>query len=178
MGFLNTEGLERLWDNIARNLETKVDKESDCIVLKDPDTLCRYHLFIKNGALTIAPLCVSIRVDSVPDRQYIEGCHLDLSDAVVFAVYEDGSERQVTNFTYPDTVTGTDTSDVIICYMEFGNVFTATANIVVTPLHEALVDFVYTKHANGRYTITGWKETLHGEPSTELVIPASKLINF
>lgn len=34
-----------------------------------------------------------------------------------------------------------------------------------------LVDFEYTNNDNGTATITGWKGTYNGEPSTELVIP-------
>lgn len=34
-----------------------------------------------------------------------------------------------------------------------------------------LIDFEYTKNNDGTYTLTAWKGTLNGEPSTELVIP-------
>lgn len=39
-----------------------------------------------------------------------------------------------------------------------------------------LIDFEYTDNGNGTYTLTGWKGTLNGEPSTELVIPNFKEI--
>lgn len=35
----------------------------------------------------------------------------------------------------------------------------------------SLIDFEYTKNNDGTYTLTAWKGTLNGEPSTELVIP-------
>lgn len=38
-----------------------------------------------------------------------------------------------------------------------------------------LIDFDYIKK-NGMYEITGWKYTLNGEPSTEMIIPKSDLI--
>ena len=34
-----------------------------------------------------------------------------------------------------------------------------------------LIDFEYVNNGDGTYTLTAWKETLNGVPSTELVIP-------
>jgi hypothetical protein len=34
-----------------------------------------------------------------------------------------------------------------------------------------LEDFEISSNGNGTYTITDWKGTLNGEPSTELIIP-------
>ena len=34
-----------------------------------------------------------------------------------------------------------------------------------------LIDFEYIKNDDGTFTLTGWKGTLNGAPSTELVIP-------
>lgn len=39
------------------------------------------------------------------------------------------------------------------------------------PFLASLIDFVYTRNADGTVTLTGWKGTLNGVPSTELVIP-------
>lgn len=39
-----------------------------------------------------------------------------------------------------------------------------------------LVDFNYTANDNGTYTITGWKGTTNGVPSTELILPDSNRI--
>lgn len=38
-------------------------------------------------------------------------------------------------------------------------------------MEDILIDFEYTKNDNGTYTLTAWKQTLNGEPSTEMVIP-------
>lgn len=44
------------------------------------------------------------------------------------------------------------------------------------PFIEMLIDFEYTKNSDGTVTLTAWKGTLNGAPSTELVIPDSDRI--
>ena len=39
-----------------------------------------------------------------------------------------------------------------------------------------LIDFEYTANNDGTYTLTGWKETLNGEPSNEMIIPNNNKI--
>ena len=46
----------------------------------------------------------------------------------------------------------------------------------VDPFYDTLIDFEYTKNSDGTVTITAWKGTLNGEPSTELVIPDNNRI--
>ena len=41
----------------------------------------------------------------------------------------------------------------------------------VDTFYDSLIDFEYTKNSDGTVTLTAWKGTLNGEPSTELVIP-------
>jgi hypothetical protein len=38
-------------------------------------------------------------------------------------------------------------------------------------LISSLEDFIYTANADGTYTITGWKQTYLGKPSTLMVVP-------
>ena len=111
------------------------------MVLKDFDTSYRYNVFIKNGTLATLAMCSSIRVDSIPDKRYIEGDTLDLTGAVVVAVCEDGSERQVLDFTYPEAVL-TESSQVEISYVEFGSVFTVTVDIPIISLIGIRVDSI------------------------------------
>jgi hypothetical protein len=42
--------------------------------------------------------------------------------------------------------------------------------------YDSLIDFEYIKNDDGTATLTAWKGTLNGEPSTELVIPDSNRI--
>lgn len=45
------------------------------------------------------------------------------------------------------------------------------ANALDPELIASLIDFEYTVNDNGTVTLTAWKQTLNGVPSTEMVIP-------
>lgn len=52
------------------------------------------------------------------------------------------------------------------------NLHVAEEYISNTPtMEEILIDFEYTVNDNGTVTLTAWKQTLNGVPSTEMVIP-------
>lgn len=55
----------------------------------------------------------------------------------------------------------------ITVYAKFSNSFDPTAD---------LIDFSYYDNGDETYTLTGWKETLYGNSSTELIIPDSNAI--
>lgn len=57
-------------------------------------------------------------------------------------------------------------------YMKDGNLVSELA------IDEVLKDFEYVVEDDGTYTLTGWKQTLNGQPSTECVIPDIYLINL
>lgn len=44
-----------------------------------------------------------------------------------------------------------------------------------TVVYDMLIDFNYT-YSNGTFTLTGWKGTTNGVPSTEIIIPKSDKI--
>lgn len=46
----------------------------------------------------------------------------------------------------------------------------------VDTFYDSLIDFEYIKNSDGTVTLTAWKGTLNGVPSTELVIPNSTRI--
>ena len=47
------------------------------------------------------------------------------------------------------------------------------ANVYKAEETSMLQDFTYDDNGDGTYTLTGWKETYRGKPSTEMVIPDS-----
>ena len=57
-------------------------------------------------------------------------------------------------------------------YMKDGNLVSESA------IDDTLKDFEYVAEDDGTYTLTGWKQTLNGQPSTECVIPDIHLINL
>lgn len=47
---------------------------------------------------------------------------------------------------------------------------------LISSLTGTLDDFTYTTQSDGSIVITGWKQTLYGEPSTEMVVPDGVVI--
>ena len=93
---------------------------------------------------------------------------------VVVAVCQDKSEREITNYNTPIVVDVNQTK-IVITYEELGEIYNTEIDINVIPIKDALIDFTYTEN-NGTYTITGWKGTLNGEPSTKAIIPNSSKV--
>ena len=53
-----------------------------------------------------------------------------------------------------------------------GTIYPILFTVELDPaLIAALIDFTYTDNEDGTVTITGWKGTLNGVTSTELVVP-------
>ena len=49
-------------------------------------------------------------------------------------------------------------------------------SLPLDPFYDSLIDFEYIKNSDGTVTLTAWKGTLNGVPSTEIVIPDSDRI--
>lgn len=90
---------------------------------------------------------------------------------IITAVCADGSTKEITDYTY--SING---NIVTITYIEENNTFTTTLEITIMTMEFILQDFTYTENADGTYTLTGWKETLNGQPSTEMIIPDNEKI--
>jgi hypothetical protein len=149
------------------------------ITLKDVGNSLNYVLQLKDGALMLVSKAVSIEITTMPDKtSYVEGeNNLDLTGMVVTLTRDDGSKEVIENYTYTETKTDSAIT-VVIEYIEFGQTFTETLEFSITPFDPAvqLVDFTYTANGDGTYTLTGWKQTLNGEASTEMIIPNNSLI--
>lgn len=159
-----------------------VKNQLEHIEIKDIGNSCTYVLQLKNGALILTSKATSIEVTTMPIKtEYIEGVDstLDLSGMVISAIREDGTKDIVDNYTYTETRTD-NAITVDIQYNEFGEAFHTTLELTIISFDPEvqLVDFEYTAESDGTYTLTGWKQTLNGEPSTELIIPDNSLINL
>lgn len=77
------------------------------------------------------------------------------------------TEEYVNTVRVQDRLLLTDLSNGLIyrIQMQDGNL-TSTVSI-----EDSLMDFVYTINDDNTYTITDWKGTHHGQPSTEMIIP-------
>ena len=121
----------------------------------------------------------SIEVTTMPTKtEYMVGDYLDPTGMVVTATTYDGTTKEITDFTCPSSYIAEGDTSVKITYEEAGIIHATTIPITVIAFDAAtvLVDFEYTTNEDGTYTITGWKGTLNGEASTEMIIPNNGLI--
>lgn len=166
---------ELVYADMSGNVIVKVNKDGletthvavDAIVLKDVINGNTYMLQMQNGKLVSFSIALSIQITVPPAKSlYSEGEEFDPAGMVVSAICEDGSMREIINYTY-----SVDNNIVTILYREWKSRHTTTFEIIRYILEDLLIDFEYTSNDDNTYTITNWKETLNGEPSTEMVIP-------
>ena len=88
--------------------------------------------------------------------------------------YSDGTEVEITNYQYSETVT----DEFKIFCIDGGAYILINLAIIDDPVEpdeptipELLIDFEYTDNNDGTYTLTGWKQTYNGASSTEMVVP-------
>lgn len=147
------------------------------IVLKDGVNGYNYLIKMENGNLVSQ--CAIEYIDIVEDpanTRFVEGEAINFPDMVVMATCYDGSKRQV-EYTCDPAVATLNMPYIAISHTEGGIVHGGiTLFIDIVPIEDALIDFDYDDNGNGTYTITGWKETLNGEPSTEMIVPNSNKI--
>ena len=119
----------------------------------------------------------SFEVSGVPEH-CLKGEPIDLSNLVVTATYEDGTVSEITEYTVSQSTVDDETIAITITCAEMSNSY----NVAVfqrfdqNTLSNLFIDFVYTDNGNGTYTITDWKGTLNGQPSTEIVVPDNRQI--
>lgn len=138
-----------------------------------------YIACMREGNLVTYCAAKSIEVTSMPNKtKYMAGEYFDPTGMVVTATSYDGITREVTDFICPSSYITEGSTSIEIKYVEAGVVNSTTIPITVNAFDAAtvLVDFDYTANDDGTYTITGWKGTLNGEVSTEIIIPDNGLI--
>ena len=129
---------------------------------------------MRDGNLVSECKIKEIVIASLPDKlEYYNGEQLDTTGMVVKAVRYDGSETEITDYIYDEYVS----DNIKISYISSNEIYSTYLNVTIKVFDPAieLVDFTYTTSIGDNgityYTLTGWKQTLNGEPSTEMVIP-------
>ena len=155
-----------------------INAAKDFTLLKDPVTGFVYIVKVENGQLVCISKCLSIAITTPPTKtQYSIGEIFNPAGMVVTATCEDGNTRTITKYGYPITPLQDGTESVPITYTENGVTFVAYVNISTSfDIEALLMDFTYVANGDGTYSITGWKGTLNGTPSTECVVPASEFV--
>ena len=125
----------------------------------------KYTIEMRNGTLVSSLAIDSIEVTTNPTKFFYEdGEVFDPTGMVVKVMYPDGTSTEITDYTCSEIVNST----VTITYEERGTEY--TTELRVQTIESLLEDFEYTVDGN-TFTLTGWKQTLNGEPSTELIVP-------
>jgi len=169
-------------DSLANKLDDRyVAKENlnvskTCFIITDVVNGHDYIIQMYDGNLISYSKCTGIEVTTDPTTTtYMDGQAFDPTGMVVTATCEDGTTREIKNYTYEVHVVE---EEFIITYTELGNTFTAIVDLTVNDFNPAtvLVDFNYTDNGDGTYSITSWKGTLNGVTSTEMVVPNNKYV--
>lgn len=99
------------------------------ITMVDEDNGYDYVVAMKNGSLVSYCACTSIAITTLPSKtEYTSGDVFDPTDMVVTATCQDGNTREITNYTYTETVTA---SPVVVSYVERGITYTAEVTVTI-----------------------------------------------
>jgi hypothetical protein len=147
----------------------------DYTLYKDQITGYLYYTVVRNGSLATCCELKELTIASMPNiTTYLAGDNFDITGAKINLVRYDGAIIETDNFTYDVASPLTeDITSVKVSYIEFNKTYTINIPITVTPFDAAtiLADFEYTDNGDATYTITDWKGTENGEPSTRIVVP-------
>ena len=123
------------------------------------------------------PVPASISVVKYPDKtSYYEGDYFEPDGIELELTFDDGSTQIVSDVndiiisSIPLKITDTSAT---FKYSYYGAYYYISVPVTVSEFNKefTLIDFNFIDNGNDTYTITEWKGTLNGIPSTELVIP-------
>lgn len=110
-----------------------VNTKYNQILMLDNENGFDYIVSMRGGKLISYCAASSIAVTAQPAKvAYTVGETFDTTDMIVTATCQDGSTREVTNYTYSTDVLTTDNTSVEISYTENRQTFTTTVAITVT----------------------------------------------
>lgn len=169
-------------DNIYLKKEEIPRLIHDYFFLRDRSTGVEYTVYIEDGVLTTSCKIAKITVTTLPNKtSYFRGDVLDTTGMVVTAILENGNETVLDSSKVEHVNVLSNTVEIKYKDEFIENEFyITTIEVEMSEFDPAvvLIDFDYVEEENGTYTLTGWKQTLNGEPSTELIIPDNSLINL
>lgn len=146
------------------------------IVLTDTENNLDYAICITNGNLITHKVPARIEITTYPTKMgYLPGEAFDPTGMVLTAFYGDGTSAIITEYSYPTEPLNICGDIKLFITTQFKSI-PYDIEIIVSVFD--LIDFNYTYNDDGTYTLTGWKSTLNGEESTELIIPDSPYIKL
>ena len=158
--------------------EEAVQRDSilDKIFIQDKGNGAIYILYMYNGEMIIAPECTKINVTTMPYKtNYWPEEEFNPDGMIVKAIYSNGSEKEISDYTYT-VITESSNTKVVVTYEELGKTYTTFFLIIVenATMAETLIDFDYTVNDDDTITLNSWKGTNNGISSTYCIIPQTK----
>ena len=181
-GTKQDEGKELVTKDYVNNVIETSNAIKDSIALKDQITGYNYILQIRNGILTTSLVPNEARIKTNPTKlEYYAGDRFDLRGIELELINVNNESvivNDIENMSVIPEYVEEGTKSVTIKYNFYGFDLCVDVPITVSAFDSAvvLVDFEYTSNSDGTYTITGWKQTLNGVSSTELIIPDNNKI--
>lgn len=154
-------------------IKTKAGNEF-FIKLIDIDNNLPYYVQMKSGRLISRSPIKEIKIDTYPIKMnYYEGEHFDPTGMTLIGTTKDGRIISIENYEIKNYLLEQGTNIIEIYFKDVEEELVTTIEIMAQNFDAEveLVDFEYTANSDGTYTLTAWKQTLNGEPSTELIIP-------
>lgn len=158
-----------------------VDGTRKSVTLKDWGADEEYVVFIENGKLN-AYLKYKNIIYSGDAITVMEGYPIDTSSIKLIAKYSDDTVVELDdvaeNLIPTIPFVRMYDNNVKAIYNFYGSEYEVYIPVDVIPFRpeEELIDFTYTDNGDGTYTITDWKGTYQGEPSTKIILPNNNLI--
>jgi hypothetical protein len=153
------------------------------VILTDIENGYDYAIQMKGGNLVSKSLPDKVEVTTPPTKTtYYRGDFFDPTGIVLTATHYDGYTEIIEDFESShmeesfDSLGAAEVTIKAKTPADFD--LTLVVDVVEFNPAEVLIDFNYSANADGTYTITGWKGTLNGEQSTELIIPNNSLIKL
>jgi hypothetical protein len=168
-------------ETIIEEIDNKINSPKKYIKFEDAVNGYHYIVEMRNGNIVSRCAISTIEVTTMPDRtEYIENEYLDTTGMVLTATCYDGNTFEITDYTYANEPLVVGENKIEISYTEYGTTYTTSIIVTTEGFNPdvTLIDFTYETNDDGTYTITGWKQTLNGEPSTEMVIPDYSVIKL
>lgn len=161
----------------AQATNEAINKPKENITFIDQVNGYQYIACMRDGSLVTYCATQSIEVAVYPTKtEYLVGDTFEPDGMKIMATAYDGITKEITDYSCIPEIINENTTYVSIAYTEGDIIHEAIIPITIKTVAESLIDFNYKTNSNGTYTITGWKGTLNGEPSTEMIIPNSNLI--
>lgn len=165
--------------SVEEQIRESMSVAKENITLIDKVNGFTYVVCMRNGELASYCTTESIILVQNPDKtEYLVGEYFDPTGMIIVATAQDGTTREITNYTYSTEALTNDTNFVAISYIENNIAYTVSVPITIKSIEDALIDFEYTNNGDGTYTITEWKGTYNGETSAEMIVPDYECIKI